>query len=101
MVEWSYVSKIIGWLKSAHSAVISGFGFFGLKSRVDDLERKLESAEKQQPIFRKCPQCGARDFRLQDHYRARPDFYGPRFLHEKWLCFNCGHREENNIQEPE
>ena len=80
-----------------------------MSRRLEELEKKLEAAAKKLPIkieqkpspFRKCPRCGERDFRLIDAYRIRPDVFGERILHQKWLCYNCSHREEDNLEEPD
>ena len=51
--------------------------------------------------FRRCPQCGERDFRLSDRQRAQPDVYRSRVFLLKWLCFACAHRETETVEEPE
>jgi len=51
--------------------------------------------------YRKCPQCGERDFRLSDRQRAKPDVYRSRVFLLKWLCLGCGYRENETVEEPE
>ena len=51
--------------------------------------------------YRKCPQCGERDFRLSDRQRAEPDIYRSRVFLLKWLCLRCGYRENETVEEPE
>jgi uncharacterized protein with PIN domain len=76
---------------------------FRTQSRLDELEKKLASLQKtdEPSPYRKCPNCGARDLRLQDRYRFRHDVFDhQRYFHEKWRCFSCGHLEQNEIPEP-
>jgi hypothetical protein len=49
--------------------------------------------------YRKCPQCGARDFRQSDRQRTQPDVYRSRMFRLKWLCLACGHRETETVEE--
>ena len=49
--------------------------------------------------YRKCPQCGASDFRISDRQRVRPGVYGAREVRLKWLCLACDYRETENIVE--
>ena len=102
VVESGIVAKVLSWLKPIRSAGQWIIGLIRLNSRVGELERhRVESSRDTSAAYRVCPSCDKRDFRLRDHYRSRPDIYGPRFLHEKWLCYTCGHAETNNIEEPD
>jgi len=103
MAESGMAAKILSWLKPVKLIGQWIIGVFRLKSRVDELERRLAEPVQQPPQspHRKCPKCGERDFRLHDQYRARPDVFGPRFLHQKWLCYSCGHAKTDNIEEPD
>jgi len=103
MAEFGVVTKILSWLKPVRLAGKWIVGIFHLKSRVDELERQIAKQAQEPPPqqHRQCPKCGERDYRLRDQYRSRPDPFGPRFLHEKWLCYSCGHKETNNIEEPD
>ncbi len=101
MVEWSLAPKLIGWIKQGRSAVTSLMGIFRLKSRLDAMERQLAAAETRPSPFRNCPECGERDLRRDDMYRYSPDpLEDRRFLHQKWLCYSCGHRVTEDIEEP-
>jgi C4-type Zn-finger protein len=51
--------------------------------------------------FRRCPQCGAREFRLSDRQRARPDVYRSRVFLLKWLCLACAYRETETVEDHE
>ena len=62
------------------------------------IPRKANTAEPHAP-YRKCPQCGDRDFRLSDRQRAHPDIYRSRVFLLKWLCLVCGHRETETVEE--
>jgi hypothetical protein len=67
-----------------------------LPTKVEAIERRLKESG-----HRRCPQCGERDMRLQDKYRFKHSpFDEQRYLHEKWLCYACNHREQNDIPEP-
>ena len=103
MAESGIAAKILSWLKPVKLVGQWIIGVFRLKSRVDELERRLAEPSQEPPPspYRFCPQCEERNLRLRDQYRARPDVHGPRFLHEKWLCYSCGYEEINNIEEPD
>src|SRR6266508_3339910 len=90
---WSYLRSGARWIVNA----------FRTQSRIGALENKIATLEKPAAPspHRKCPQCGERDFRLQDRYRFR---YSPldrqRYFHEKGRCYSCGHLEQVDIPEP-
>jgi hypothetical protein len=94
-------STIWGYVKWPITQIMSAFR---LNAKVAEIEKKLETLDKQPPPpspFRKCQNCGERDLRLQDTYRYRADVFDEqRYFHQKWLCFSCGFRDEVNLPEP-
>jgi len=50
-------------------------------------------------VYRKCPQCGDRNFRVSDRQLARPDVFGSRSYRLKWICGACSHQEFEIIEE--
>src|SRR6266436_4168945 len=102
--EWSFVK--LGW--KLLKPIRAWFNWFAavrtMPAKLSEIERRIAELKPRDetPKYRKCPECGERDFRLQDRYRHHPDVFArTRYFHEKWLCFACGHRETNNIEEPD
>jgi hypothetical protein len=94
-------STVWGYVKWPVTQILSAFR---LNTKVAELEEKLNKLNQQPSApspFRKCPNCGERDLRMQDAYRYRKDvFDDQRYFHQKWLCYSCGFTEEVNLPEP-
>jgi uncharacterized protein with PIN domain len=100
-IVYGYASSIWGYVKWPMKQIVRAFQ---LNAKVAELEEKLSKLTEQPAAtspYRKCPQCGERDLRLQDRYRYRPDvFDNQRYFHEKWRCYTCGAIDEVNLPEP-
>jgi hypothetical protein len=100
-VVYGYGSSIWGYIKWPVKQIAMAFQ---LNAKVAELEEKISKLSDQPAPpspFRKCPQCGERDLRLQDRYRYRPDVFDhQRYFHEKWRCYTCGFMDEDNRPEP-
>jgi hypothetical protein len=100
-IVYGYASSIWGYIKWPVKQIVNAFQ---LNAKVAELEEKLSKLGGQSAApspHRKCPECGERDMRLQDHYRYRADvFERQRYFHEKWRCYTCGAMDEVNLPEP-
>jgi hypothetical protein len=104
IAEWTLI-RFLWSLLSPFRAVARWIGgLFTAPARVSALENELSALKQNRAVsrYRKCPECGERDYRCEDRYRSRPDvFNGPRYFHEKWRCYSCNHFEATNIEEPD
>ena len=70
-------------------------------AQTTEAKARIANAAELNEAYRKCPQCGERDFRVSDRQRAQPEVYRSRTFCLKWLCLACGHRKVENVEEPE
>ena len=104
IAEWSIAKFLWSLLSPIRNAVRWAIGIVTAPTRIASMKSELDALKdgKIDKRYRKCPQCGERDFRLEDRYHHRPDIFGgPRYFHEKWRCYSCNHFEATNIEEPD